>query len=149
MSYSPLIIASYSITSVLLGLNLLFLWSWSGVARARSGTVVNSEDGAKYGKPVQELDPAEVARVMRAHANAAAMIYPFLLIALAYVLLNGNPLVATVVFAAFCITRFAHSIAYLGSVQPWRSIAFGLSMLALLVLMALVVLRAIEVAAVG
>ena len=39
---------------------------------------INPEDGVRYGAPVSELDPPAVARLLRAHRNAEATIYPFL-----------------------------------------------------------------------
>ncbi|MET0292922.1 MAG: MAPEG family protein [Steroidobacteraceae bacterium] len=145
MNPSPLITVAYAVTVVLLVLNLTFLWLWSGVHRARSGKTNNPEDGARFGKPVDPVDPPGVARVLRAHANAQATIFPFLFLATAYVLLNGNTLVAAWLFGAFVVLRNLHSVAYLNGWQPARSILYALSLLALLILGAAVVLRAIEV----
>jgi uncharacterized MAPEG superfamily protein len=148
MSYSPNIAIAYAITVVVMVLHLVFLWIYSGVARARSGTATNPEDGARYGKAVLENDPPAVARVLRAHANAAALSYPFLFLGAAYVLLNGNPLYAKVLFAAFVISRLLHSIAYLRAWQPARSLLFAVAFFVLLALGILVLLRTLQVATV-
>jgi hypothetical protein len=68
---------AYAGTCLVLSLNLLALWVSSGVMRARSGVAINPEDGARYGAPVAASDPPAVARVLRAHRNAEATIYPF------------------------------------------------------------------------
>ena len=148
MNISPVLAAAYGITAVLLTLILMGLWMLSGVARARSGVTNNPEDGAKWNKPVQAADPPSVARVLRAHANAAAVTYPFLALAAAFTLLNGNVLFAQALFAAFVVLRLLHAIAYLRSWQPARSIVFALSFFALLALAAAVAIRAFHVAAV-
>ena len=67
---------AYSLTSVLLCLNLLLLWVASGAVRAKGGLAINPEDGARYNAPVSDQDPPAVARILRAHRNAEAVIYP-------------------------------------------------------------------------
>lgn len=127
---------AYAITCAVLSLNLLALWISSGAVRARGGVAINPEDGARYGAPVSELDPPAVARLLRAHRNAEAMTYPFLLLGLLYVLSGGDNRVAVPIFSIFVLARIAHSIVYLRAMQPWRTIAFAISLLAVLVLIA-------------
>ncbi len=74
-------------------------------------------------------------RVLRAHANAQAMIYPFLALGLVFVLLGGGAGFAKIDFAVFVVARIAHTIVYLAGKQPWRTIAFTLSGAALVVLL--------------
>lgn len=148
MNISPLLAAAYGYTAAALALILMALWILSGVARARSGVTLNAEDGAKWNKPVEPADPPAVARVLRAHANAEALSYPFLALGAAFVLLNGNVLFAKVVFAGFVVARLLHAVAYLRSWQPARSIFFALSFFLLLGLAGAVVVRGLSVAAV-
>lgn len=129
---------AYAITTLVLCGNLSYLWAKSGAVRGRSKTVMNREDAGTIAKGavVVPVDPPEVARVLRAHANAMAVIVPFLAIALLYVLAGGPPAPAQAIFAAFVVTRLAHSFAYLRERQPWRTISFvasGLITLGLLV----------------
>jgi uncharacterized MAPEG superfamily protein len=125
----------YALTCLVLSLNLLGLWVASGAIRTRGGVAINPEDGARYGAPVCELDPPAVARLLRAHRNAEATIYPFLLLGLVYVLMGGTASVAVPVFAVFIVARITHSIVYLKAMQPWRTIAFAASLLAIIALM--------------
>jgi prostaglandin-E synthase 1 len=125
----------YVLTSLVLSLNLLMLWISSGAIRARGGVALNPEDGARYGARVSELDPPGVARVLRAHRNAEATIYPFLLLGLVYVLAGGGAGIAVPIFTIFTLARIAHSIVYLRAMQPWRTIAFAASLLAIIALM--------------
>jgi len=128
----------YVFTCLVLSLNLLMLWVSSGALRAKGGVAINPEDGARYGAPVSELDPPAVARLLRAHRNAEATIYPFLLLGLLYVLAGGGAGIAVPIFAIFIAARIVHSIAYLKAMQPWRTVAFAVSLLAILALMAAV-----------
>ena len=135
---NPVFLA-YSITCVVLCINLMMLWVSSGAIRARGGVAINPEDGARYGVPVLEIDPPNVARLLRAHRNAEATIYPFLLLGLLYVLAGGRAAIAIPIFAVFVVARIVHSIVYLRAMQPWRSIAFAGSLLAIVVLAGAVV----------
>jgi uncharacterized MAPEG superfamily protein len=131
---SPTFVA-YAITCLVLSLNLLFLWAYSGAVRGRTRMAINPEDAAKHGVPLSEIDPPPVARVLRAHSNAQAAIYPFLLMGLVYVLAGGPFWTATIIFGAFVLARLAHSVLYLAGKQPWRTLSFVASGLATLALM--------------
>ena len=125
---------AYAAAALVLCLNLLVLWVASGGVRARGGVAVNPEDGARYGAPVAEGDPPAVARYLRAHRNGEATIYPFLLLGLIYVLAGGGAMVAIPIFWIFVVARIAHSVVYLKAMQPWRTVSFATSLLALLAL---------------
>ena len=129
---------AYAITCLVLSLNLLTLWVSSGAIRAKGGVAINPEDGARYGASVSEVDPPAVARLLRAHRNAEATIYPFLLLGMVYVLAGGGAGIAVPIFAIFIAARIVHSIVYLRGEQPWRTIAFATSLLAIIALMAAV-----------
>ena len=133
------VFVAYAITCIVLCLNLLMLWVSSGAIRAKGGVAINPEDGTRYGVPVSEFDPPTVARLLRAHRNAEATIYPFLLLGLLFVFAGGRAAIAIPIFTVFAVARLVHSIVYLKAMQPWRSIAFAVSLLAIVVLMGAVV----------
>ena len=135
----------YCLAAVALSLNMLGLWAYSGTVRAKTKTTPNEEDASTIAKGSKHtLDqPVAVARVLRAHRNAADNIVPFLLVALLYVLLGATPKMAWILFGGFTAARYLHSVAYLGEKQPWRSIAFVLSSLCTLGVMVQVVRAAI------
>jgi uncharacterized MAPEG superfamily protein len=131
---NPVFLA-YVYACLVSSINLLALWVSSGVVRARSGVAINPEDGARYSAPVREQDPPAVARILRAHRNAEAATYPFFILGLVYVLLGGPASIAIPIFAIFTAARIVHSIVYLMARQPWRTISFAVSLLALIALM--------------
>jgi uncharacterized MAPEG superfamily protein len=137
---SPLFIA-YAITALLLCLNLIVLWAMSGGVRAGTKTALNAEDAAQFKVAHVDSDPPAVARVLRAHANAEATIYPFLILGLVYVLADGSYQTGAVIFGAFVFARILHSVFYLTGRQPWRTLFFALSGFALLALMVALVIR--------
>ncbi len=133
---SALSFDAYVLTAVVLSLNLILLWVASGATRAKSGVAINPEDGVRFKAPVAEIDPPAVARILRAHRNAEAVIYPFLIVGLAYVLAGGSALIAASIFGTFTLARIAHSIVYVRALQPARTLTFAASLLILLGLMA-------------
>jgi prostaglandin-E synthase 1 len=136
---------AYAVTLIVLSLDMLFLWAYSGAVRAREKATPNQEDARGSSKLV-EIEPPEIARVLRAHANAAANIVPFAILGLVYVLAGAPVMTAAVVFGVFAAARIAHAFAYLGGKQPWRTLSFTVGALATLVLMGLIV-RSLVVAA--
>jgi prostaglandin-E synthase 1 len=131
---SPSFVA-YAVTCVILCGNLLFVWAYSGIARGKTGVTLNEEDAERFGAKLGTMDPPEVARVLRAHANAQAMIYPFLLLGVVFVLAGGSSGFARVDFGVFVAARITHSVAYLAGRQPWRTLSFIASGVAMVALM--------------
>jgi uncharacterized MAPEG superfamily protein len=119
----------YAIACLILSVNVLFLWGYSGFVRYRTKTVMNEEDAARYGTPLAEVDPPAVARVLRVHANAQASIYPFLFLGLVFVLAGGSARTGAIIFGIFTAARLLHSICYLRAMQPWRTNFFTVGLL--------------------
>lgn len=130
-SYTDPALSAFAVTSIILILNLLTLWILSGARRVHSRVAINSEDGALYNIPVSETDPPEVARYLRAHRNAEATIYPFLFLGLIYVVAGGYAYIAIPIFGLFVLARLGHSFAYLQGLQPWRTLTFAASVVAI------------------
>ncbi len=127
----------YAITCLVLCANLMFLWGFSGGVRGKTQTALNSEDlsTVSKGASMAATDPPEVARVLRAHRNAEANIYPFLFLGLIYVMIGGDAGWAKIFFGVFTGCRLLHSVVYLAGKQPWRTLSFvlgGLTTVALL-----------------
>lgn len=131
----------YALCAVVLCLNMLGLWGWSGAVRRKTKTTHNPEDVETVSKGAKVLDeePPEVARVLRAHHNANVNIMPFLALGLLYVINGASVRMAWIVFGGFTLARLGHSLAYLGGKQPWRTICFALGGLITLALMVQVV----------
>src|SRR5580658_3643964 len=144
LATNPAFIA-YAVTLIVLSLDLLLLWAYSGAVRGRAKATPNQEDARGHNKLV-EIEPPEIARVLRVHANAAANIVPFAILGLVYVLAGAPVMAASIVFGVFALARIAHAFAYLGGKQPWRTISFSVGALSTLVLMGLIV-RSLIVAA--
>ena len=136
---------AYAITALVLSLDLIVLWAMSGGVRAGTKTALNAEDASLFKVAVVDVDPAPVARVLRAHRNAEANIYPFLILGLIYVLAGASYLPAVIIFAVFTAARLLHSIFYVRGGQPWRTISFAVGAFATLALMIAIVMRLIAI----
>jgi prostaglandin-E synthase 1 len=121
---------AFAITCLLLCINLLFLWIYSGAKRHRFKSTPNVEDATRFGAALAQADPPEISRVLRAHSNAQASIYPFVVLGLIYLLAGGAAGPATFYFVVFCLARLLHSYAYLSARQPLRTISFIVGLLA-------------------
>ena len=110
---------AYAAMTIVLSLNMLVLWAYSGAVRGKTKTTPNAED-AKGGAALVEVEPPEVARVLRAYKNAAANILPFAILGLVYVLAGASGQAAAGLFGAFTLARLAHSWAYLGGTSRVR-----------------------------
>lgn len=115
----------YSASMLVLCLNILLLWAYSGAVRGKTKVTPNPED-LKTFKDQGKIgdDPPAVARVLRAHRNAADNILPFAILGLLFVLWGGSPLLTAIFCGVFVAARLAHSFSYLAEKQPWRTISF-------------------------
>jgi prostaglandin-E synthase 1 len=131
----------YSTCMVVLCLNVLFLWAFSGGVRSKTKTTPNPEDASTVsrGSSVVTSDPPEVARVLRAHRNAADNILPFAILGFLYVAWGASPLAVGIFCGIFTAARVGHSIAYLGEKQPWRTVLFTIGGLDTLVMTAFLI----------
>jgi uncharacterized MAPEG superfamily protein len=124
----------YSATMVVLCLNILLLWAYSGVVRAKKKVTPNQEDTATGKQALITSEPPEVARVLRAHRNAADNILPFAVLGLLFVIWGGSPLLTAIFCGIFAVARLGHSFSYLKEIQPWRSVMFAVAGLDTLVM---------------
>jgi uncharacterized MAPEG superfamily protein len=115
-----------SAAMVVLCLNILGLWGYSGAVRGKTRTTPNPEDPGTVAKgaAVAAVDPPEVARVLRAHRNATDNIVPFAILALLFVLWGASPILTAIFCGIFVVARIGHTLSYLGEKQPWRTITF-------------------------
>jgi uncharacterized MAPEG superfamily protein len=131
MTKDPVFVA-YALTVVVNSLNILVLWNLSGGTRGKTKTTPNPEDARTVlkGSEVVGQDPDAVARVLRAHRNTADNTLPFLLLALVFVQMRPDPLETQILLGTFTGARLLYTVCYLGQIQPWRTITYGVGVLA-------------------
>lgn len=134
-------LAAYAIASTTIALELLALALLTGSVRVRKNTYVNPED-AKAAKGTKgDLEPEEVARVKRAHANLLENAVPFFVVGALFVASGATKTAAFAYFGTFVAARLLHAVFYLWGRQPFRTLSFGAGVLAVIG-MAVHVLRA-------
>jgi uncharacterized MAPEG superfamily protein len=123
--------ALYALFAVTLSTLLLVVDASSGAVRSKSRTTPNPEDvrSVSKGAKVVETDPDAVARVMRAHRNALANIVPFLIVMFVYVALGATAQWVLILCGVFTAMRLTHALAYIGAIQPWRTVSFAVGQL--------------------
>jgi prostaglandin-E synthase 1 len=133
--------AVYALCTVILCLNMLGLWGYSGAVRTKTKTTPNKEDANTVAKGAKVLskDPPDVARVLRAQRNADVNVMPFLVLGLLYVINGASTRAAWFIFGSFTLTRIGHTFAYLNGKQPYRTVLFVIGGLITLLLMVQVV----------
>lgn len=118
----------YALSAVLLFAKMLAISLFQGYHRIGKGQFKNPEDAAFAGRtPIAEELP-QVQRAQRAWANDLENIPIFLLLGVAYVLLGASPTAAPWLFGLFVGARVVHTVCYLGGLQPWRSLAYGVGL---------------------
>jgi uncharacterized MAPEG superfamily protein len=114
----------YAITAIVLALKMSAIAFVQGRARTGSGTFLNPEDAATFGGQVVPEEPEIVQRAARAWRNDLENIPIFLILSWIYV---GAGLALTPFIIYCCVfmaARIAHTICYINSIQPWRTVAF-------------------------
>ena len=129
----------YAICACLLALNLFVLANYTAFVRWRSKQVINPEDATSLKAAVADAEHERVARTHRAHRNAVENILPFFIVGLLYAMSDPTPLGAKAYFITFTAARWLHSICYLAGLQPWRTVAYVVGLLATLGMMVHVV----------
>jgi uncharacterized MAPEG superfamily protein len=128
---------------IVLVLKMAFLAFYVGILRKRAKRYLNPEDAESFGGEAGDSEAVE--RVRRAHYNDIENLVPFFIVGLLYVLGGATPRGATIYCVTFTVSRILHGWFYLGSVQPWRTLAFVVGLLCILGMATQVALRILGV----
>ena len=118
--------------SALLVLKMMAVGTYTSIVRIRRKKFATPEDYQLQGlTPVAEADE-DVERVRRAHRNDLENILPFFALGFFYVLAQPSLAGARICFIGFTAARILHSIFYIRSMQPYRTIVFMVGYLLML-----------------
>ncbi|MBV8771147.1 MAG: MAPEG family protein [Deltaproteobacteria bacterium] len=130
-----MLLRMYTITAIVLALKMAAISIMQGRARASAGVFTNPEDANTFGARFATAEAPEVERAAKAWRNDLENIPIFLIIAWIY-LYAGLSAGAFVVYCiVFMLARIAHTVCYLNSIQPARTIAFTIGALTMLAMM--------------
>jgi prostaglandin-E synthase 1 len=128
----------YAVCCIVLCVVIMFLSGYTGATRGRTKSPGNPEDGKLGAHDKIPEEHPDVLRVIRCHRNALENIPMFFVLGLIYSLAGASPTGAKVCFIGFTAARVLHVVFHLKAVQPWRSVVYGLGILALAGMMVLI-----------
>lgn len=130
-----MLLKMYAITAIVLALKMSAISVVQGRARVAAGVFVNPEDAKTFaGQTAAEEAPA-VRRAARAWANDLENIPMFLILCWIYVAAALGSTAFVIYCVVFTVARIAHTIFYLNSIQPMRTIAYTVGAITSLALM--------------
>jgi len=129
--------STFVICAALLVLKMIGVGHVVGITRIRRQAILNPEDVVAFrtSREARSDEHPDIARGLRAHRNDLESTLPFLAIGVPYLMTNPPAPLASGLFVAFTVFRFAFSIFYLKAIQPWRSLSFMAGELCVLVML--------------
>lgn len=125
----------YTITAIVLTLKMAAISIVQGRGRAAAGIFVNPEDAKSFSGKEASQEAPDVERASRAWRNDLENIPIFLILAGIYVSAG----LSTTAFVVYCVifmtVRIAHTVCYLNSIQPFRTVSFTIGALTMLAMM--------------
>lgn len=115
------------------------------ISRFRSRRFLLPEDAALARATPVTSESAFVQRCANVWRNDVENLPFFLMLALSYVLVGGEPDTASTLFSSYVLIRYAHTIVYLRGLQPWRAILYLSGMVVCWMIVAAIVLRIIKI----
>src|ERR1700688_3179188 len=114
----------YALTAIVLSLKMSAVSIAQGRARVAAGIFVNPEDARTFQASAGPSDAPSVQRASRAWLNDLENIPIFLILCGIYVAAGLSTTAFLIYCLVFTVARIAHTIFYLNSIQPMRTIAY-------------------------
>ena len=124
---------AYAIAAAVLVLKMVLTGNITGISRVLKGIYITPEDYEFTGKQQSGQDEF-IERTRRVHRNDLENILPFLAIGWLFALAGSSATAAAWLFGIFTVARIAHTLAYLGRLQPWRTLFYEVGNITLLIM---------------
>src|SRR5712691_6542763 len=134
----------FAVVYLLLVLKMVAVGFATSFLRIRRRVFATPEDYALRGANPTPVPDEDIERIRRAHRNDLENILPFFPVGFFYALTGPPMIMARIYFIGFLVARVLHSVFYVRSMQPWRTVAFTVGMILML---ALVVNTLVRIAA--
>lgn len=118
----------YAICVVLLFFKGVSTGIYQGIVRSKAKAYSNPEDAKALGGKFIEQELPEIEKANKAFRNDFENIPVFLALSLTYVLLGCWELGALIYFPIFTFARYLHTYCYIKSIQPYRSMSYGIGL---------------------
>jgi len=120
------VVRLYVVIYLLLVLKMAVVGTYTSILRLGRKVYATAEDYAFQGLARKTTVDEDVERVRRAHRNDLENILPFFVVGFCYLLTSPSWNAAAIYLIGYLIARIAHSVFYIRSMQPYRTIAFTL-----------------------
>jgi len=120
------VVRLYVVVYLLLVLKMATVGTYTSILRLGRKVYATPEDYAFQGLARKTTADDDVERVRRAHRNDLENILPFFVVGFCYLLTRPSWNAAAIYLIGYLIARVAHSVFYIRSMQPHRTIAFTL-----------------------
>ncbi|MFL5346108.1 MAG: MAPEG family protein [Hyalangium sp.] len=114
----------FAICIFVLAIKMYVLGGMTAFTRARLKVFLNPEDAR--GLDTANAEHPDVSRYLRAHRNDLESIPLFFTLGLVAVLIGAPLLGMQICFIVFTVARLLHTVVYLRSLQPWRTLSFAI-----------------------
>ena len=122
----------YLLCAAALTFNLGLLVFLTGAGRTKTKVFTIPEDAETFKGECKEKEAPSVQRAIAAHRNALENIPMFLILGFLHVATGATKTSALAYFVTFTVARWFHTLAYLRSMQPWRTLSFSVGFLAMM-----------------
>jgi glutathione S-transferase len=129
------LLSMYALTAIVLTLKMSAISVVQGRARVAAGVFVNPEDARTFQASQAPEDAPDVRRASRAWLNDLENIPIFLILCGIYVAADLSTTAFGIYCIVFMVARIAHTIFYLNSIQPMRTIAYTVGAIVSMALM--------------
>ena len=125
----------FGLTYLILVVKMVLVGYATSFYRIRDKSFATPEDYTLQGLTPKTAVHEDVERTRRAHRNDLENILPYFGVGLLYALTNPSPTAARIYFIGYTAARVLHSVFYLRQLQPWRTLAFGVAQVLMLVML--------------
>ncbi|TCM65073.1 glutathione S-transferase [Acinetobacter calcoaceticus] len=138
------LLAIYTLCVVILFLKMLAISCYQGFHRIGKKAFKNAEDAQFVGATPHSDEVPQVLRAAQAWMNDLENIPVFFVLGALCVVLNTDAAWTMSLFIIFTVARITHTVTYLNSMQPWRSISYAVAILCLLVMAGMLAIKAMN-----
>ena len=125
MAFTTLAWKLWALAVLVLALKMLVLAALTSRQRMRAKVFASPEDYATQRLPAQAGRDAEVERTRRAHRNDLENVLPFFVVGAIYAATQPSALGAWLCLPGFALARVLHTVFYLRSAMPHRTLAYA------------------------
>lgn len=134
----------YALCTVLLFVKMFGISAYQGYYRIKNKAFKNIEDAGFLRVPAYTAELPQVARAQQAWLNDLENIPIFWVLGALCIFLNTDNIITKWLFIIFTFSRVTHTLTYLTSMQPWRTISYSVGVLCLFVMASQIIYRVIS-----